>query len=110
MTVLSVFSRALGGALLVNAVPHGVSGVQGRPFPTPFADPPGEGMSPPLVNVAWSAINVSLGLLVLRDGVRSRAEAVGALVGGVAMAFGVAYHFGSVMAGGRGLRGIRRVR
>ena len=30
----------LGGAFLANFVPHFVSGVLGRTFPTPFATPP----------------------------------------------------------------------
>ena len=33
-----------GGAFLTNAVPHLVSGVMGRPFQSPFAKPPGEGL------------------------------------------------------------------
>ncbi len=39
------------GAFLVNAIPHFVSGVTGRPFPSPFASPPGKGLSSPVVNV-----------------------------------------------------------
>ncbi|WES64670.1 nitroreductase family deazaflavin-dependent oxidoreductase [Microbacter sp. GSS18] len=103
MKALRILSRALGGALLVNAVPHGVSGLQGRPFPTPFADPPGVGMSPPVTNIAWSAMNLVGGLLVLRRGIRSRGEAVAVVVGGIASVFVVAAHFGSVMSGGTGL-------
>lgn len=103
MTALRILSRALGGALLVNAVPHGVSGVQGRPFPTPFADPPGVGLSSPVTNIAWSAINLVGGLLVLRRGIRSRGEAVAVVAGGIVSAFAVAAHFGSVMSGGTGL-------
>jgi len=33
-----------GGAFLVNAIPHFVSGVTGHPFPSPFASPPGQGL------------------------------------------------------------------
>ena len=107
MSILTAVRSALGAALLVNAVPHGVSGVQGRPFPSPFGDPPGVGMSSPQVNVGWSAANAIAGVLLLRRGVRSPAEAVGAAVGAVAMATVVSYHFGDVLAGGRGLRGLR---
>jgi deazaflavin-dependent oxidoreductase (nitroreductase family) len=85
-------------------VPHGVSGVQGRPFPSPFADPPGVGMSSPTVNVAWSAANAVAGVLVLRRGVRTRGEGIAVAVGAIAMAAGLAFQFGSVMAGGTGLR------
>ena len=33
-------ARFFAGAFLANTVPHFVSGVQGRPFPSPFASPP----------------------------------------------------------------------
>lgn len=36
------------GAFLCNALPHLAAGLQGRPFPTPFATPHGVGDSPPL--------------------------------------------------------------
>ena len=103
-------SERTGAALLVNAVPHGVSGVQGRPFPSPFGDPPGVGMSSPQVNVGWSAANAIVGVLLLGRGVRSPAEAVGAAAGAVAMAIVISYHSGDVLAGGRGLRGTREER
>jgi deazaflavin-dependent oxidoreductase (nitroreductase family) len=107
VSIVTIVRSAVGAALLVNAVPHGVSGVQGRPFPSPFGDPPGVGMSSPRVNVGWSAVNAIAGALLLRRGVRSPAEAVGAALGAVAMAIVVSYHFGDVLAGGRGLRGMR---
>jgi hypothetical protein len=34
-----------GGAFFVNAIPHFTNGVSGRMFPTPFASPPGKGLS-----------------------------------------------------------------
>jgi hypothetical protein len=54
-----------GGALLMNAIPHLVSGVSGRPFPTPFASPPGRGLSSPVVNVLWTAVNLILAYLLV---------------------------------------------
>jgi len=39
------------GAFLTNAVPHFVNGVSGGPFQSPFASPPGEGLSSSTVNV-----------------------------------------------------------
>lgn len=110
MSFLSILRTSVGAALVVNAVPHGVSGVQGRPFPSPFADPPGVGMSPPLANVAWSALNAIGGAMLLRPGIRSRGEAIGAAVGAVAMASVISYHFGDVLRGGQGLRGLRASR
>ncbi|WP_426322884.1 nitroreductase family deazaflavin-dependent oxidoreductase [Microbacterium sp. E-13] len=105
MSIRSVVRSAVGAALLVNAVPHGVSGVRGRPFPSPFADPPGVGMSSPGVNVGWSAANAIVGALLLRRGIRSRGEAVAAVAGAISMAVTISYHFGDVLNGGRGLRG-----
>ncbi|WP_314503730.1 nitroreductase family deazaflavin-dependent oxidoreductase [uncultured Microbacterium sp.] len=110
MSIRTVVRSAAGAALLVNAVPHGVSGVQGRPFPSPFGNPPGVGMSSPPVNVAWSAANAIAGALLLRGGVRSPAEATGAAVGAVTMAIVISYHFSDVLAGGKGLLGIRQER
>ena len=43
----------LAGAFLANTVPHLVSGISGSPFQSPFASPPGEGLSSSLVNVLW---------------------------------------------------------
>lgn len=92
--------------MLANALPHGVNGVRGRPFPTPFADPPGVGMSSPNVNLAWSALNGLAALLLLGRGIRTRGEAVAATAGGLAMAAAISYHFRNVRAGGTGLRGL----
>jgi deazaflavin-dependent oxidoreductase (nitroreductase family) len=107
MSARSILRVALGAALLVNAVPHGVAGVRGEPFPSPFADPPGVGMSPPAVNLAWSAVNAVAGGLALRRGVRTVGEAVAAVVAGVVTACVLIFHFGDVMRGGTGLRGVR---
>jgi hypothetical protein len=58
-----------GGLFLVNAVPHFVSGVCGRRFPSPFALPPGKGESSPTINVLRGAFNLMIGyLLVFRVG------------------------------------------
>jgi hypothetical protein len=54
-----------GGAFLVNAIPHFVSGVTGRPFPSPFAKPPGKGLSSPVVNVLWGAFNFAIAYFLL---------------------------------------------
>ncbi len=53
------------GALVTNAIPHFVSGVRGQSFPTPFAKPPGRGLSPPLVNVLWGFANLVIGYVLL---------------------------------------------
>ena len=55
-----------GGAVLTNAIPHFVSGVMGKPFQSPFAKPPGQGLSSSTVNVLWGSFNavVGYGLIV----------------------------------------------
>ncbi len=59
----------LGGCFLANAVPHYVSGVMGRAFQSPFARPPGKGLSSSTVNVLWGFANLALAYcLVLRVG------------------------------------------
>lgn len=52
------------GIFLVNAVPHFVQGVSGNKFPSPFAKPPGRGLSSPTVNVLWALFNVLIGYLL----------------------------------------------
>ena len=53
------------GLFLCNSVPHLVSGLQGMPFPTPFANPHGVGDSSPLVNVLWGFANLVAGVVLL---------------------------------------------
>jgi hypothetical protein len=56
-----------GGCFLANAVPHYVSGVMGRAFQSPFARPPGKGLSSSTVNVLWGFANLVLAYcLILR--------------------------------------------
>jgi hypothetical protein len=62
-------SYFFGGAFLTNAVPHLVSGLMGRPFQSPFAKPPGQGLSSSIVNVLWGFFNLAVGyVLVCRVG------------------------------------------
>ena len=62
------FSGFWAGAFLANFVPHFVNGVSGNPFPTPFAKPPGKGLSSPIVNVWWALLNAVAGYLLFRVG------------------------------------------
>jgi hypothetical protein len=96
MYFISLF---LAGAFFCNCVPHLVAGLQGMPFPTPFATPRGVGNSSPLINFLWGALNLGVGLLILtRHPVTLGANlecvsvALGALVLGVFMSV----HFGKV--------------
>lgn len=58
-----------GGAFLANALPHLINGISGRAFQSPFASPPGEGLSSATVNVLWGLFNLAAGyVLVCRIG------------------------------------------
>lgn len=96
MALRSTLARAAAGALLVNAAPHGVAGLIGRPFPTPFADPPGRGLSGRLPNLVWSAANAALGALLLRGHDGSRRENAAIAVSGAVSAAGLVAYFGSL--------------
>ena len=65
MNWLHDISYLFGGAFLANAVPHFVSGVMGRPFQSPFAKPPGEGLSSSTVNVLWGFANFVIAYLLI---------------------------------------------
>lgn len=54
------------GAFLANTVPHLVKGISGDKFPSPFAKPPGKGLSSPVVNVVWGLFNLLIGYLLFR--------------------------------------------
>jgi small-conductance mechanosensitive channel len=56
------------GMFLANVVPHFVYGVSGDRFPTPFAHPPGKGLSSPTVNVLWALLNLVVGYVLFRVG------------------------------------------
>lgn len=58
-------SYLFGGVFMANAIPHFVAGTMGRPFQTPFAKPPGKGLSSSTVNVAWGLVNALVGYLLL---------------------------------------------
>jgi hypothetical protein len=53
-----------GGGFLVNAIPHFVAGVSGSAMQSPFAHPPGEGLSSSTVNVFWGFANIVIGYLL----------------------------------------------
>jgi hypothetical protein len=54
-----------GGAFLMNSIPHLVAGVSGSAFQSPFASPPGQGLSSSLVNVLWGMFNLLVAYLLL---------------------------------------------
>ena len=103
MNWLHIVSCFFGGLFLANAVPHLVSGVTGRPFQTPFAKPPGKGLSSSTVNVLWGFANLVLAwLLLLRVGdfdPRSSACVVPLAIGALLISLHAARHFGKFHGG-----------
>ena len=53
-------SYFFGGAFLANSLPHLINGVSGRAFQSPFAKPPGKGLSSSTVNVLWGFFNLAV--------------------------------------------------
>ncbi|WP_179514700.1 hypothetical protein [Sphingomonas lycopersici] len=103
MPWLSFLSYGFGGAFLANAVPHAVSGMMGRPFQSPFAHPPGQGLSSSTVNVLWGFFNLFVGyVLVCRVGdfeLKDTADVLALAVGAFAIALFSARHFGRFHGG-----------
>ena len=56
------------GMSLANVIPHYVKGVTGESFPTPFANPPGNGLSSPMTNAIWSLVNLFIGFVLFKFG------------------------------------------
>jgi hypothetical protein len=105
MHYLSYF---FGGLFLTNAVPHFVSGLMGRPFQSPFAKPPGQGLSSSQVNVLWGFFNLAVAYLLLcRVGnfdLRSNADIAVSGLGGLLIAMMLARHFGRFHGGNSPLK------
>jgi hypothetical protein len=96
-------SYFFGGAFLANAVPHFVSGMMGRPFQSPFAKPPGQGLSSSTVNALWGCFNLAVGyILICRVGefdLRATEDVVAAGLGVVLMSTVMARRFGRFHGG-----------
>jgi hypothetical protein len=92
-----------GGAFLANAIPHFVSGRMGRAFQSPFAKPPGEGLSSSTVNVLWGFLNLVVGyVLVCRVGdfdLHSTADVTVLGLGALLLALIMARRFGRFHGG-----------
>jgi hypothetical protein len=103
MNWLHLVSYFFGGIFLANAIPHFVSGMMGQPFQSPFAKPPGEGLSSSTVNVLWGFFNAVVGyLLVVRVGnfdLRSTTDVVALAVGALLISLQTARHFGQFHGG-----------
>ncbi len=80
-------SSFFAGIFLGNFVPHFIKGVAGDPFPTPFSDPPGKGLSSPLVNVFWGLFNLFVGYLLYQIGKISSGDELSVFVCFAGLAF-----------------------
>ncbi len=92
-----------GGAFLANALPHLGNGISGRAFQSPFASPPGIGLSSAPINVLWGFFNLAVGyLLVCRVGafdLRRPRHVVALALGVLLMALLLARQFGRLHGG-----------
>jgi hypothetical protein len=95
-----------GGAFMANGLPHFVNGMSGRAFPTPFANPPGQGESSGRLNVLWGAFNFAVGYgLVFQVGsfdAHNVLHAAAFGLGGLMLALGLAWRFGPIYGGSKG--------
>lgn len=93
----------LGGAFLANTIPHLVNGISGSPFQSPFASPPGKGLSSSTVNVLWGLFNLAVAYgLVARVGrfdLRRTRHVIALGLGALLMALMLARHFGELHGG-----------
>ena len=103
MNWLWLVSYFFGGVFLVNAIPHFVAGTMGRPFQSPFAKPPGQGLSSATVNVLWGFFNAAAGyLLVAQVGSfepRAASHILAFGLGGLLIGISLARHFGQFHGG-----------
>ncbi len=92
-----------GGAFLANALPHLGNGISGHAFQSPFASPPGVGLSSSTDNDLWGIFNLAIGyLLVCRVGsfdVRKTQHALVLGAGILVMSLSLAHHFGALHGG-----------
>jgi hypothetical protein len=103
MNIMHFVSYFFGAAFLTNAIPHLASALMGRPFQSPFAKPPGEGLSSSTVNVLWGWFNILFAyVLICRVGMfdlRSTSDVVAAGLGGLLMSIMLARTFGRFHGG-----------
>jgi hypothetical protein len=92
-----------GGAFRMNAIQHVVAGSLGRAFQSPFATPPGQGLSSSAVNVLWGFFNLVVAwVLLVRAGsfdLHAWDQAATAGLGALLIALHLALHFGRFHGG-----------
>jgi hypothetical protein len=106
---LDDFAYLWGGAFLVNAAPHLISGLMGRPFQSPFAKPPGQGLSSSTINVLWGGFNLAVAYALLvwvgTFDLRSLPDVGAAALGGLLIGLLAARQFGRFNGGNTPTRG-----
>jgi hypothetical protein len=103
MNWLYYISYFFGGAIFINAIPHLVSGLTGRAFQSPFAKPPGKGLSSSTVNILWGWFNIIVAyLLIFHVGdfdIHSFADIISVGIGGLLISILSARNFGQFHGG-----------
>jgi hypothetical protein len=80
-------SHGFSGLFFANALPHLIAALMGRPMQTPFAKPPGQGLSSSFVNGVWGLVNLVVAwLLLFRVGTFDLASTSDAVAFGAGMA------------------------
>jgi hypothetical protein len=100
--IIALIVLLFAGAFMCNSLPHFISGLMGKPFPTPFSKPRGIGNSSPVVNVLWGFLNFVVGLLLLLRqpiNVNFYPNLIALLLGVLLMGLQLSWHFGKVQAG-----------
>ncbi|WP_407168155.1 hypothetical protein [Bradyrhizobium sp. ORS 111] len=103
MNWLELIAYFFGGAFLTNAIPHVVAGAMGEPFQSPFAKPPGEGLSTSTVNILWGFFNLLVGYLLIcrvgEFGLRTTSHVAALGLGGLLLGLFLARRFGRFHGG-----------
>ena len=96
---LQLLAWFVGGAALLNALPHLAAGLMGRKFPSPFAKPPGKGLSSAVVNTVWGFANLVLAWLLIaqvgRFDIRDWPDAAALGAGMLLLGWRLSANFGS---------------
>jgi len=96
---MSYIANFFTGAFICNCIPHLVCGLNGEPFPTPFAKPRGVGNSSPLVNFLWGFFNATAGVALLALNpihISLNPDFLALLLGAILMGTYLSLHFGKV--------------
>lgn len=103
MNWLNLVSYFFGGIFAANAIPHYVAGMMGRSLQSPFAKPPGKGLSSSRVNVLWGLFNAVIAYLLLaRVGdfhLRTTSDVLAVGLGALLISVNMAQHFGQFHGG-----------